>query len=236
LSYANIVSTLALFLVLAGGSAYAANHYIITKKSQIKPSVVRALKGNAGPAGAPGPAGAAGAAGATGPAGAVGPAGPDSGAAGGVLSGTYPNPGINAAALQATGVVGTQFTARVTVPAGDNDMGAASGNSVGFMAASNGLEIENTASGVSATGLTAEDLDASVGAGVSGVSINLVYSPPGSSGVDSALHCTTDSSGDCTDTTDQTAIPAGSFLAIEVNNSSGASPIGAVVGWFATTP
>jgi hypothetical protein len=48
LTYANITSTLALFLVVAGGTAYAANHYIITKKSQIKPSVLAQLKGNTG--------------------------------------------------------------------------------------------------------------------------------------------------------------------------------------------
>ncbi len=66
LSYANVVSTLALLLVLAGGTAYAADHYLITKTSQIKPSVLKQLKGRAGTAGTPG---AAGATGPTGPAG-----------------------------------------------------------------------------------------------------------------------------------------------------------------------
>lgn len=51
ITYANVVSTLALFFVLAGGSAYAASHYIITKKSQIKPSVLAQLKGNTGSTG-----------------------------------------------------------------------------------------------------------------------------------------------------------------------------------------
>jgi hypothetical protein len=75
------VAILALFIAL-GGSAIAANHYLITKTSQIKPSVLSKLKGKAGatgPAGTrgtTGPAGTAGALGATGPAGASGPQGP----------------------------------------------------------------------------------------------------------------------------------------------------------------
>jgi len=69
LTYANVVSTLALLLVLAGGTAYAANHYLITRTSQIKPSVLRDLRGRAGQSGAPGSPGAPGATGATGPAG-----------------------------------------------------------------------------------------------------------------------------------------------------------------------
>lgn len=69
LSYANLTSTLALFLVLAGGTAYAAHHYLITRASQIKPSVLAQLRGHAG---ATGPAGAAGTSGAAGPAGAAG--------------------------------------------------------------------------------------------------------------------------------------------------------------------
>jgi hypothetical protein len=69
LTYANVVSTLALFLVLAGGGAYAADHYLITKTSQIKPNVLKALRGRTGAAGTAGAAGAVGATGATGPAG-----------------------------------------------------------------------------------------------------------------------------------------------------------------------
>jgi hypothetical protein len=67
LSYANVVATLALVFAMSGG-ALAASHYLITKTSQIKPSVLKKLKAP----GATGPAGAAGAAGAPGAQGVVG--------------------------------------------------------------------------------------------------------------------------------------------------------------------
>jgi hypothetical protein len=59
-SPAMIIACLALFIALtgAGTAAVAAKHYIITKKSQIKPSVYKKLKGKKG---ARGPAGANGA-------------------------------------------------------------------------------------------------------------------------------------------------------------------------------
>jgi hypothetical protein len=50
----------ALFLVLAGGSAFATSRYLITSKKQIKPSVRRALRGATGPSGATGMTGATG--------------------------------------------------------------------------------------------------------------------------------------------------------------------------------
>jgi hypothetical protein len=63
-----LVALVALVLSM-GGAAYAAQHYLITSTKQIKPSVLKQLKGQAGPAG---PAGAAGALGQTGPVGANG--------------------------------------------------------------------------------------------------------------------------------------------------------------------
>jgi hypothetical protein len=64
-SYATIASVLAIAIALAGGSAYAASHYLITRTAQFSPKVLTALKGATGPAGSPG---APGATGPTGPA------------------------------------------------------------------------------------------------------------------------------------------------------------------------
>ncbi|MGB8839647.1 MAG: hypothetical protein WCC64_01115 [Aliidongia sp.] len=65
-SPATLIALIALFLSL-GGSAVAANHYLVTSVREIKPSVVHQLQGHTGPAGTTGPQG---------PAGAQGPAGP----------------------------------------------------------------------------------------------------------------------------------------------------------------
>ncbi len=80
LNYANVTATLALVFSMSGG-ALAANHYLISSTKQIKPSVLKSLKGNAGANGAPGatgpagPAGPSGSAGSQGKEGAPGPAG-----------------------------------------------------------------------------------------------------------------------------------------------------------------
>jgi len=73
--YANVVATLALFLALAGGTAYAARHYLIHSIHQIKPSVVRELRGSRGPRGYRGARGLTGAAGKAGKNGATGATG-----------------------------------------------------------------------------------------------------------------------------------------------------------------
>ena len=72
---ATVLATVALIFAMSGG-AYAASHFLITKTSQIKPSVLAQLKGKAGPAGAKGANGANGAQGAQGAGGPQGPAGP----------------------------------------------------------------------------------------------------------------------------------------------------------------
>lgn len=70
-SVAGLIATLALVFAMGGG-AWAAKKYLITSTSQIKPSVLKKLKGKTGPAG---PVGTAGPAGSAGPVGPVGPAG-----------------------------------------------------------------------------------------------------------------------------------------------------------------
>ncbi|HEY5261420.1 MAG TPA: hypothetical protein VIJ33_04865, partial [Solirubrobacteraceae bacterium] len=73
-TYANVALTLALVFAMTGG-AYAAKRYVITSTKQIGPTVLKQLRGKAGPAGPEGkqgPAGANGKDGAQGPAGANG--------------------------------------------------------------------------------------------------------------------------------------------------------------------
>jgi hypothetical protein len=74
-SMTTVIACLALFFAL-GGTAIAAQHYLITSTNQIKPSVLAKLKGGMGAIGAAGPAGPAGAAGPAGSTGSEGPAGP----------------------------------------------------------------------------------------------------------------------------------------------------------------
>ena len=70
LNYANVVATLALVFAMSGG-ALAASHYLINSTKQIKPSVLKKLKGSKGARGAPGTKGLTGATGATGATGTV---------------------------------------------------------------------------------------------------------------------------------------------------------------------
>lgn len=74
-----VISVIALVVALSGTAV--ASSYLITKSSQIKPSVRKALKGQKGADGEDGPRGLQGPAGAPGPAGTPGAAGP-AGAAG----------------------------------------------------------------------------------------------------------------------------------------------------------
>lgn len=81
LSYANVISTLALVFAMAGG-ALAANHYLINSAKQINPAVLKKLKGatgRTGPKGDTGPVGQVGATGQEGPPGKRGESGSGAG-------------------------------------------------------------------------------------------------------------------------------------------------------------
>lgn len=74
LTYANVAVTVAVVFAMSGG-AYAASKVLITSTKQIKPSVLKQLKGKAGPQGVAGAAGPQGPAGSKGETGAPGAAG-----------------------------------------------------------------------------------------------------------------------------------------------------------------
>jgi hypothetical protein len=105
--YAEVTATVALVLAMSGG-ALAAGHYLITSTKQIKPSVLRHLKGAMGPRGVAGPKGSAGLVGVQGSAGAAG----QPGATG--QSGSTGPPGIGINGIFGNGADGDQTIAANT--------------------------------------------------------------------------------------------------------------------------
>jgi hypothetical protein len=117
-SYVNVALTLALVFAMSGG-AFAAGKYLITSTKQIKPSVLRQLRGGAGSGGAQGPAGPAGPGG---PAGAQGPAGPGGPPGSPGKEGPAGKNGTNGA----TGKDGSPWTVGGTLPSGKSEFGQVS--------------------------------------------------------------------------------------------------------------
>jgi len=108
-----VIACIALFFAL-GGTAIAAHHYLITSTSEIKPSVLNALRGKAGDAGPGGPQGSQGP---TGPQGSPGVEGPP-GAPG--TSGTQGAPGT-AGPMGPPGPAGPVNTSTLTEIEGFNN-------------------------------------------------------------------------------------------------------------------
>jgi hypothetical protein len=114
-----VVACLALF-VASTGTSIAAKHYLITSTKQIKPSVIKKLKGAKGPRGATGAQGTAGATGVQGAAGATGA----QGSSGIVTTGVF-NGLVSTMVGNTLGYVFAGPTATVTTTASQRLTGAA---------------------------------------------------------------------------------------------------------------
>ncbi len=148
-TYTNVAMTVALVFAMTGG-AYAASKYVITSTKQIKPSVLKQLKGAKGPTGSAGPSGAPGPAG---PAGKEGLAGKD-GSAGsngksvvveeektktancsGLGGSSIHEEGSTSKSYACNGKEGSPWTAKGQLPAGSSERGQWALSGEGFFVA-----------------------------------------------------------------------------------------------------
>lgn len=135
LTYSNVISTLCLFLVLGGGTAYAATHLpkeSVGAKQLKKEAVTPAKLSKAAKSALAGPAGATGATGPIGPAGPQGPQGPQGKEGPRGLQGEPGQPAVSGytvvdenASMQPTYIT---ETVTVTCPAGDRVFGGGGGS------------------------------------------------------------------------------------------------------------
>jgi Collagen triple helix repeat (20 copies) len=175
-----VVACLALFMASTGAST-AARHYLINSTKQIKPSVLKQLKGNKGPAGQS-------ATGQVGPQGLQGPAGAkgDTGAAGatGAKGDTGATGAQGAQGLKGdTGATGAQGSSGIVAIGTFNGAGGTIPQGSKFPVFSGPTALVTTTASQRITGAAAVSLSSSVS--TSGVSLdyNLCYQPSAGSEV-----------------------------------------------------
>jgi hypothetical protein len=146
-----IVASIALFFSLAG-SAIAATHYLITSTEQIKPSVLKELRGKTGPRGPQGEPGVQGTAGANGSPGAAGTSFTTSDVT--IVDGT------------SVGIVSPgNYVLTATCPSGDVVLGGGFNNQSAYQGSVPGADIFVDSSGPSGASTWAVDLENTSGTG-----------------------------------------------------------------------